>query len=137
MRGLNSPEKRYIVLKEMERYFADIIFLQEMHILLDPNTKLYSRAISTWYYTDTPNKRSKGVAIGISRNISFTVDERKVDECGQVQGIISVSDYAPVTVKIRFRDMESRKGLLRLNEDLIDDEEVGRTIMTEIEQYFK
>lgn len=41
VRGLNSPEKRHIVLKEVERYFADIIFLQEKHISLDSNTKLY------------------------------------------------------------------------------------------------
>lgn len=33
--------------------------------------------------------------------------------------------------------MDWRKGFWRLNEDLIEDEEVGRIIKTEIEQYFK
>lgn len=45
-------------------------------------------------------------------------------------GIISVSDHASVTVKIRFRDMDRRKGHWRLNE------EVGRIKKMEIEQYF-
>lgn len=50
-------------------------------------------------------------------------------------GIISISDHAPVTVKIKFNEKEYRKGTWRLNEDLIDDVEVEK-IMTEIEQYF-
>lgn len=51
-------------------------------------------------------------------------------------GIISFSDHAPLTIKIRFNEKEYRKGTWRLNEDLIDDLEVEKIITTEIEQYF-
>lgn len=50
--------------------------------------------------------------------------------------IISLSNHASATVKIRFSEVEQRKGSWRLNEDLIDDEEIGKIIKTEIEQYF-
>lgn len=83
VRGLNSPGKRHIILKELERYHADIVFLQETHIPLDSNIKLCSRAIPTWYYSDSPNMRVKAVAIGIAKNISFTLEDRKADPEGR------------------------------------------------------
>lgn len=48
------------------------------------------------------------------------------------KGTSTISDHAPATVNIRFKDKEHRKGTWRLNEDLIDDAEVGK-IITELD----
>lgn len=45
-------------------------------------------------------------------------------------GIISISDHAPVTLNIRLHKREYGKGTWRLNEDLIEDVEVGKIITT-------
>ena len=72
-----------MVLKEIERYSAEIVFPQSTHITVDSSIRLYSQAVPTWYYGDSPQKRSKGVAIGIGKNISFKVKERRVDPEGR------------------------------------------------------
>lgn len=47
-----------------------------------------------------------------------------------------ISDHAPVMMKLRINEIEYRKGTWRLNEDLIEDIEVGKTITNKIEQFF-
>lgn len=80
--GLNSPEKRHVVLRELERNATEIIFLQETHVTQDSNVKLYSRNIPIWYYGDSPIRKAKGVAIGFGKNVRFVVEKRKVDPEG-------------------------------------------------------
>ena len=50
VKGLNSPIKRHKVLKELKRYRTDIAFLQETHLTLGSNIKLYSSDFPIWYY---------------------------------------------------------------------------------------
>lgn len=83
VRGLNSPEKSNKVLREIKRYSANIIFLQETLIAQDTNIKLYSNFFPTWYYGDSPIRRAKGVAIGLGKDVSFRLEDRKVDPEGQ------------------------------------------------------
>lgn len=71
VRGLNSPQKRRLILRELEKLEADIIFLQETHITQDSNVKIFSKNIPIWYYGDSPIKRSKGVAIGFGKKTGF------------------------------------------------------------------
>ena len=84
-----------MVLREVERYSAEIVFLQETHITLDSNVRLFSQAIPTWYYGDSPKKRAKG-AIGVGKYISFKVEERKVDPEGRylfLRGVLQGKKY--------------------------------------------
>lgn len=67
----------------MKRYSTGILFLQETHIALDTNVKLYSKHYQTWYYGDSPIRRAKGVAIGLARDLRFTVEDGKVDPEGR------------------------------------------------------
>lgn len=83
VRGLNSPGKRNIILRELEKSKAEIIFLQETHITQNSNAKIYSRNIPTWYQGDSPIRRAKGVAIGIGKNVRFLIDQRKIDPEGR------------------------------------------------------
>lgn len=83
VKGLNSPVKRHKVLKELYHYRANVVFLQETHLALDTNIRLYSSALPVWYYSDSPIRRAKGVAIGFSRSVNFTLIDRLADPEGR------------------------------------------------------
>lgn len=83
VKGLNSPVKRHKVLKELYHYRANVVFLQETHLALDTNIRLYSSALPVWYYSDSPIRRAKGVAIGFSRSVNFTLINRLADPEGR------------------------------------------------------
>lgn len=42
VKGLNSPTKRHKILKELQHYGADIVFLQETHLVLESRIRLFS-----------------------------------------------------------------------------------------------
>ena len=83
VKGLNSPTKRHKVLKELKRYKADISFLQETHITLGSNIRLYAPDFPIWYYGDTISKRARGIAIGISKRVRFELTDRLTDPEGR------------------------------------------------------
>lgn len=83
VRGMNSLQKRRLILREIEQLRADIIFLQETHITQDSRVKIYSKKIPTWYHGDSPCRGSKGVAIGFGKNSGFIIEKIKADPEGQ------------------------------------------------------
>ncbi|CAI9622867.1 unnamed protein product, partial [Staurois parvus] len=60
-----------------------VVFLQETHLEIKSNIKLYSRNYPTWFYADSPIKRAKGVAIGFAKNVMWEIEEREVDPEGR------------------------------------------------------
>lgn len=68
-----------MVLKEIQRYGADIIFLLETHLVQEEGIKLETRMYPTWIYCDSPSKRAKGVAIGFLQRTKIIVLDRRVD----------------------------------------------------------
>lgn len=83
VKGLNSLTKRHKVLRELQQYGADVVFMQETHLLWDSGIKLYSRNFSNWIYSDSPIKRAKGVAIGFSKRLNYVLIDRKSDPEGR------------------------------------------------------
>lgn len=79
VRGLNSPTKTHKILKELQQYRADVVFLQETHVALETNIKIYSTNHPTWFYGDSPIKRSKGAAIGFAKTCLFSLTDRMTD----------------------------------------------------------
>ena len=134
VKGLNSPIKRHKVLKELKRYKADIAFLQETHITLGSNVRLYSLDFPTWYYGDTISKRARGIAIGISKRTRFELTERLTDPEGRflfLRGKLEemectlVNIYAPNDLPIKFllgilgKLTDFRRGRIIMGGDLI------------------
>ena len=76
VKGLNSVGKRLKVLAEIEQLRADVVFIQESHLTLDANVKLYSLAYPIWFYGDSISKRARGVAIGLIRGFGYTLEAR-------------------------------------------------------------
>lgn len=83
VKGLNSPNKRHKVLRELHHYGADVVFLQETHLVWEASIKLYSRHFPKWIYSDSPMKRAKGVAIGFSKGLNCVLIDRKTDPEGR------------------------------------------------------
>ena len=83
VKGLNSVGKRLKVLAEIEQLRADVVFIQESHLTLDANVKLYSPAYPIWFYGDSISKRGRGVAIGFIRGFGFTLEARMTDPEGR------------------------------------------------------
>ena len=50
--------------------------------------------------------------------------------------IATISDHAPVTMNLKLKRETPGRGAWRINEDIIEDQEVERIIETEIYQYF-
>lgn len=85
----------------MERIKADIVFLQETHKTQDSKVKIYSKNIPTWFHGDSPIRRSKGVAIGIRKNIGFCIEKIKADPEGRflfLIGTIHNIRYTPANI---------------------------------------
>lgn len=57
--------------------------MQETHLTLESNVKLYSPDFPTWYYGDTVSKRARGVAIGFAKGVRFTLEDRMFDAEGR------------------------------------------------------
>ena len=83
VKGLNSPVKRHKILKELKTYRTDIAFLQETHLTIESNIRLFSQDFPTWYYGDTISKRARGVAIGIAKGTRFKLFDRLTDPEGR------------------------------------------------------
>lgn len=82
VRGLNTPIKRYNILREIKQLSGDVVFLQETHISHETNVKLNLKDFPKWFYGDSTTKQTKGVAIGFARGVRFTL-ERLVDPDGR------------------------------------------------------
>lgn len=52
-------------------------------MVYEENIKLNSKNFPSWIYCDTPIKRAKGVAIGFSKRIKFTLIEKRIDVEGR------------------------------------------------------
>lgn len=78
VRGLNSPVKRFNIIREIKHLKAEVIFLQETH----SNSKIFSKDYPIWYYGDSSTKWAKGVTIGFARGVRFTPEERLADPEG-------------------------------------------------------
>ena len=83
VKGLNSAVKRLKVLAELEHLRADVVFIQESHLTIDANIKLYSPVYPVWFYGDSISKRARGVAIGFTRGFGFTLEARLTDPEGR------------------------------------------------------
>lgn len=75
VKELNSAGKRFKILEEIKQYNADVVFLQELHLTLDSNVKLYSPKFPTWFYGDSISKCARGVAIGFARGVGFVLQD--------------------------------------------------------------
>lgn len=99
---------------ELHHYRADVVFLQETHFLQGTNIKLYSPRFPTWFYSDTPKSRSKGV--GFSGSVRFSELGRLADPEGRfllLKGMVDKKKLTLVNVYCPNKNPTTfKKGLL-------------------------
>lgn len=57
--------------------------LQETHLFLGKNQKMFSKEFPVWFYGDSHVSRAKGVTIGFASGVRFELYERKTDPEGR------------------------------------------------------
>lgn len=70
-KGLNTPEKRRILLHDLRRYGSDVVFIQETHFRQDKVPTLKSRVFPSVYHAANQNAKSKGVSILLSNRLPW------------------------------------------------------------------
>uniref|UniRef100_A0A8C5PTB1 Reverse transcriptase domain-containing protein n=1 Tax=Leptobrachium leishanense TaxID=445787 RepID=A0A8C5PTB1_9ANUR len=71
VRGLNTPEKRKQVLRELRAHKASVAFLQETHFKQDKQPSFKDSNFPTGYFSNYTGGKSRGTAIVFSRDIPF------------------------------------------------------------------
>lgn len=81
--GLNISYKRRAIFKHLRKARADIFLIQETHCTSDTE-KIWKQEWGAPAYFCNGSKSSKGVAILMSRELSFKVIEHRSDEIGRL-----------------------------------------------------
>lgn len=83
VREFNACVKRANILGELKLLKAEVVMLQETHLSTNRNQTIYSREFPEWYYSDSPIRGARGVAIGFARGTRFELEERLSDPEGR------------------------------------------------------
>lgn len=131
-KGLNTPEKRRILLHDLKKSHADVAFIQETHFKNDRLPLLQNRSFPRAYHSTNPTSKSRGVSILISDRLPWQSQEVSADPEGRylfLKGLIGgiqltlATLLAPNVHQDRFlrqtldKLMEYREGLLILGGD--------------------
>ncbi|CAI9604443.1 unnamed protein product, partial [Staurois parvus] len=110
-KGLNTPEKRSMLLSYLHKQKADVVFLQETHFRQDPIPKLFNFHFPIVHHATNPLAKSKGVAILLARHLPFTMSDSLADPEGRylfIKGsfanrpVTFANVYAPNTKQVSF-----------------------------------
>uniref|UniRef100_A0A8C5PIJ7 Reverse transcriptase domain-containing protein n=1 Tax=Leptobrachium leishanense TaxID=445787 RepID=A0A8C5PIJ7_9ANUR len=71
VRGLNTPQKRTKILRELRAQRTMVAFLQETHFRGDSSSTLQDRYFPTGYFSSYTGGKSRGVAIILARDVPF------------------------------------------------------------------
>lgn len=96
VKGLNAAHKRRSIFNELRLLGPEVVFLQETHISHQSRLRLFSGEYPIWYQGDTISSRTRGVAIGFSKRVRFTLEERSVDSEGRylfLRGRLNEKEY--------------------------------------------
>lgn len=82
-KGLNVPEKRKMLLKELKRSRTDVAFMQETHFKTGGLPLLQNRFFPCTYHAQNQTSKSRGVSILISNPVSWSLIDRWLDVNGR------------------------------------------------------
>ncbi|CAH2272729.1 Hypothetical predicted protein [Pelobates cultripes] len=82
-RGLNIPEQRTHLLRELKKNRISVALLQETHFRKDAAPKLHNKSYPTNYFCDHPTAWKAGVAILIAADLEFQKLDSLLDQQGR------------------------------------------------------
>lgn len=83
VRGLNIPEKRSSLLRELKKGRPSFVFLQETHFQTNHIPNLTDRYFTEAHHATHNTSKSKGVSILISKDAKFDITDKLVDPEGR------------------------------------------------------
>ena len=83
VRGLNIPERRSSLLKELKKGKPHFVFLQETHFRTHHIPKLSSPSFPRVFHATNSEAKTRGVAIMINREAPFEISEQLCDPEGR------------------------------------------------------
>uniref|UniRef100_A0A8C5PLK8 Endonuclease/exonuclease/phosphatase domain-containing protein n=1 Tax=Leptobrachium leishanense TaxID=445787 RepID=A0A8C5PLK8_9ANUR len=96
VRGLNTPQKRTKILRELRAQKAAVAFIQETHFRGDSSPTLRDRFFPTGYFSSFTGGKSRGVAILLAREVPFKEKGVQLDQNGRflfIKGTIGDTLY--------------------------------------------
>uniref|UniRef100_A0A803KEP9 Reverse transcriptase domain-containing protein n=1 Tax=Xenopus tropicalis TaxID=8364 RepID=A0A803KEP9_XENTR len=100
-RGLNTPLKRYNLLKEMRRLKLQVMLIQETHFKKTKVPTLRFKGFSTVHISTPYISKSRGTMILLADTLGFTLTESKTDTAGRfniIKGLINNTKYTIASV---------------------------------------
>lgn len=111
VRGLNIPEKRVSLLRELKKGRPQFVFLQETHFRTNQVPKITNAYFPTAYHATNDLAKTKGVTILLSKDTPFTLTDRLTDPEGRyifIKGtygsrtVMLVNVYFPNSSQVTF-----------------------------------
>lgn len=96
--GLNTPDKRSIVLREVYRLRAGICFIQETHFRKDAIPRFQAQRYPQVYHSCSSESKSKVVSILIGQKVPWTTKDVWVDVEGRMLFIKDTLGEQPCTL---------------------------------------
>lgn len=96
--GLNIPEKRSKLLKELKKAGPLIVFLQETHFKGQNIPKLTDNLYTRAYHATNPLYKTKGVTILLNKNSPFELEQQFTDSEGRYIFLKGKWEGSPMTL---------------------------------------
>ncbi|CAH2250641.1 Hypothetical predicted protein, partial [Pelobates cultripes] len=109
-RGLNIPERRTHLLRELRKKHVAIAMLQETHFKEGSTPRLRNRHYPDNYFCNHPTAHKSGVAILLAAELEFKELDRVQDSQGRylfLKGIIADKIYTIATIYVPNRSISS------------------------------
>lgn len=98
MKGLNIPEKRTTLLRELKKGKPHFVFLQEMQFKTHQITRLTDSNFTAAYHSSNETAKSKGVSILVSKEAPFSITASMTDVEGRFVFIKGTYGGSPITL---------------------------------------
>lgn len=82
VKGLNSPSKRSMLGRDVVKSQADIVCIQETHLLNIDTNRLSHKKFPTIFHSTADSKKA-GVAIMIKDSVAFHLETSFIDDSGR------------------------------------------------------
>lgn len=82
IKGMGHPVKRSKVFTHLKRLQSSVVFLQETHLQVKDHHRLQSSWVGQVFHSEF-NSKSRGVAILINKNVSFSATKVIADKNGR------------------------------------------------------
>ncbi|CAH2274531.1 Hypothetical predicted protein [Pelobates cultripes] len=102
-RGLNVPERRTHLLRELRKKRISIAMLQETHFLEGSAPKLRNRQYPNTFFSNHPTTRKAGVAITLAAELDFKELDKVTDKLGRylfLKGTIADRMYTLASIYV-------------------------------------